>query len=286
MSYAWCVLSVVLRIDLGGDSMAEAFSVVIEDLILYNNSRYLYILFLVALIFLWFTEKDRKLKTVLIYLSAALVVVFVCPIYAWIGQKIDEQIYYRVFWSVPVGILVCYAAVRAIQHFKRLISRIIIGIMIVLVIIGNGKLVYTNTLHFKSSNPYHIPQVVMDVADAIKMEKYTPIAVLPAELLPFLRQYSCDILTPYGRNMLEKQWDFSNALYDAMEAEVYDTQEIALRAREEHCAYVVLSSAKEQKGSLEDNNYFLKDFVGGYYIYMDNAYYEVYKEQGLLDEEY
>ena len=34
---------------------------------------------------------------------------------------------------------------------------------------------------------------------------------------------------------------------------------------------------------MEEENYFLLDFVQGYYIYMDYDYFEYYKEQDLLD---
>ena len=73
--------------------MKEAMKVALEDLILYNGKSFLIPLFLVALVFLWFVERDRRVRTVLIYLSVALVAVFFCPLYAWIGQKIDEEIY-------------------------------------------------------------------------------------------------------------------------------------------------------------------------------------------------
>ena len=265
--------------------MKNALTMLWEDIILYNNNRFLIILFLVSLVFLWITEKDKKIRLILVYFVTAITVVFLCPLYAWIGMKVDEQIYYRVFWSIPVGILVCYSAVRAMAHFKRMISRILVVILTVIVICLNGKCVYTNTLHFRSVNAYHMPQVVIDVADALKMEKYKPIAVLPSELLPFIRQYSADIFTPYGRNIIETQWNFSNELYDAMEASEYDAQEIARCAREEHCVYVVLSSVKPMKGSMEEQNYFQKGLVGGYYIYMDHNYYEVLRDQNLLDED-
>lgn len=265
--------------------MKTALTMLWEDIILYNNNRFFIILFLVSLVFLWITEKDKKIRLILVYFVTAITVIFLCPLYAWIGMKVDEQIYYRVFWSIPVGILVCYSAVRAMTHFKRMISRILVVILTVIVICLNGKCVYTNTLHFKSVNAYHMPQVVIDVADALKMEKYKPIAVLPSELLPFIRQYSADIFTPYGRNIIETQWNFSNELYDAMEASEYDAQEIARCAREEHCVYVVLSSVKPMKGSMEEQNYFQKSLVGGYYIYMDHNYYEVLRDQNLLDED-
>ena len=81
---------------------------VAEDVLLYNGDSFLIPLFLIALLFLWVTEKDRKVRVVLLYLVAALVVVFLCPVYAWIGMKIDQDVYYRVLWSLPVGVLVCY----------------------------------------------------------------------------------------------------------------------------------------------------------------------------------
>lgn len=265
--------------------MKTAFTTLIEDIILYNNNRFLILLFLAALIFLWITERDKRIKTVLVYFVTAITVLFCCPLYAWIGMKVDAEIYYRVFWSIPIGILVCYSAVRAISHFKKFISRVLVCILTVLVICMNGKFYFTNTLHFKAVNAYHMPQVVIDVADALKMEKYKPIAAIPAELLPFIRQYSADIFTPYGRNIVETQWNFSNALYDAMEAEEYDAQKIAQCARDEHCTYAVLSSVKPMKGSMEEQNYIYKGLVSGYYIYMDYNYYEVLRDQDLLDEE-
>ena len=266
--------------------MKEAMTVALEDLFLYNSDSVLLPLFLIALVFLWFVERDRRIRTVLLYLSVALVVVFLCPVYAWIGQKIDEEIYYRVFWTLPIGLLFCYGSVQLLIKMKKTISRVLVGILVLLVIGMNGKLVYENTHYVKATNAYHIPQIVIDVAEAIEMEKYKPNAALPAELLPFVRQYSGNILTPYGRNILVERWNFQNELYDAMEAEVYDIEEIAFQARKSMCAFVVLSTLKEMDGSMEEQNYFLKECVNGIYnVYMDYNYYNLYLEQGLLDDD-
>ncbi len=268
-------------------ALKTALGTVLEDLILYNSKSALVPLFFIALLFLWVTEKQKRLRVVLVYLVTALFVVFVCPLYVWIGMQIDAQIYYRVLWALPMGILVCYSAVRVVMRFRGVISRGLVFLLAVLIICINGDLVYTKTLHFKSVNAYHMPQQVIDVAEALKLDNYMPIAVLPAELLPFFRQYTADVYTPYGRNILEPAWSFSNELYDAMEGDKtsYDAVEIARCARQEHCAFVVLSCAKQIRGGMEEQNYFLLDFVQGYYIYMDYHYYDVYKEQGLLDED-
>lgn len=262
-----------------------AAATVLEDIVLYNNQSFLVPLFLLALLFLWVTEGDKRFRVALVYLVTALCVVFICPLYVWVGMKIDAQIYYRVLWSLPMGVLVCYSVVKLMMRFRSVISRGLVFLLALLVICLNGDLVYTKTLHFKSVNAYHMPQQVIDVAEALKLENYKPIAVLPAELLPFFRQYTADVFTPYGRNILEPGWSFSNELYDAMEGDsaYYDAAEVARCAREEHCAYVVLSCAKQIRGSMEELNYFLFDFVQGYYIYMDYNYYDVLKEQGLLD---
>jgi hypothetical protein len=232
-------------------------------------------------------EKDKNIKAVLVYLSAALAVTFICPVYAMAGMKIDQDIYYRVLWALPIGVLVCYSAVKLMVRFRNIIAKVLVFVLTILIICINGDLVYTKSLHFKSVNAYHLPQVVIDVADAVKLDKYKPSVVFPAELLPFIRQYSAEFYTPYGRNILESSWTFHNELYDAMEGDSgsYDIKEVARCARNESCAFVVLSSIKEMNGSMEDEGYFLLNFVQGYYIYMDYNYYWVYKEQGLLDDD-
>jgi hypothetical protein len=248
------------------ESLINAARAVIEDIILYNSNSFLIPIFVVALIFLWVVEKDKNIKVVLVYLTALLAVTFVCPLYAMIGMKIDEDVYYRVLWALPMGLIVCYSAVRLMIRFKGVVAKGLVFVLTIIVFCINGDLVYTNTLHFKSVNAYHMPQVVIDVADAVKLDEYK--------------------MAPYGRNILEPSWTFHNELYDAMEgdSETYDISEVARCAKNEHCAIVVLSSIKEMNGSMEDEGYFLLNFVGGYYIYMDYNYYWVYKEQGLLND--
>lgn len=265
------------------EDMKETMSAVLEDIALYNNDSIFMGLFFVALIGLWITEKDKRIKIILVYLSVALIFVFLNPVYAWIGMKVDNEAYYRVWWTLPMGIVVCYSVVKAVIYFRKLASKCLVLILALVVIVSNGKFVYTNTIYFKASNAYHMPQMVIDVAEALRMDNYNPKAVLPAELLSFIRQYTAEIIMPYGRNILETRWGFSSPLYDCMEAEVYVAEDIAKYAREETCVYVVLSSIKPMEGKMEDYHYTLKGFVSGYYIYMDDYCYETLKEQGYID---
>lgn len=264
------------------------FGKVLKNISDYNNGTLFFVIFIIAIIALWIVEKDKNIKICLVYLSVILAAIFICPLYAWIGMKIDEDIYYRVFWALPIGVVCVYAVVKLMIRLKKKVLKVLCFLAAVAVIMLNGKMVYTNTIHFKSVNAYHLPQVVINVADALRLDNYKAIAVLPAELLPFIRQYSGDTLTPYGRNIMElswRKWGFKSELYDAMEndPDKYIASEVARCARNEYCVFVVLSSAKQIEGSMEENNYFLLNFVDGYYIYMDYNYYWVLKEQNLLD---
>ena len=61
-------------------ALKTAAVTVLEDIILYNNKSFLVPLFFIALLFLWVTEKKKRLRVVLVYIVTALGVVFVCPL--------------------------------------------------------------------------------------------------------------------------------------------------------------------------------------------------------------
>ena len=89
------------------------FDTAIELFKEYSVSGLMMTLFLVSLLYLWVTEKEKHIKQVLIYVSALALVVFFCPLFTWIVIKFaDDEIYYRVLWLLPIGITVSYAMVR------------------------------------------------------------------------------------------------------------------------------------------------------------------------------
>ena len=265
----------------------DTLKVIAIQLSYYNGQGIYMLLFLAALLYLWITEKEKSKRTVLVYLTTALGVLFVCPVFGWFAMHFfmtDIVIYYRVFWYLPVAVTVCYASVKLIMSMKTTMRKLIVGLAIVLAVCINGKFVYKQTFHIKAQNLFHIPQNAIDVAQIVQMDHYWPRAVFPAELLSFIRQYTAEIYMPYGRNMVEDQWNFSSDLFDAMEAKVYDTERIASLARHNNCAIVVLNNEKDQDGTMEEQDYLLMGKTKDYTVYMDRDYYEVYKEQGLLDD--
>ena len=72
-----------------------------------------------------------------------------------------------------------------------------------MVLMISGKLVYSSPLFSRAENTYHIPQVVVDICDAIEVEGREVMAAFPDEFLLYVRQYSPVICMPYGRESLE-----------------------------------------------------------------------------------
>lgn len=96
-------------------------------------------------------------------------------------------------------------------------------------------------------------------------------AAFPGELLQYVRQYSNVICMPYGRDIMVSKWTVQNDLYDVMEQEVIDAQELAELAREEACAYVILSEDKKLVGKMQDQEFEEFGRMHGYVIYKDST---------------
>ena len=177
----------------------ETIISVIQDLQLYNNNSFLIVIFLTALVFLWRTENDKSVRNVLVYLSTALICIYICPVFAYIGNHFDDEIYYRVWWTIPMGITFSYAFVKIMFHFKEHWKRGLVLILAIVVIIMNGDLVYTNSLHFKAENSYQLPQIAVDVGSELTTDYENPVVIMSTELSIYIRQYDSRIQVPFSR---------------------------------------------------------------------------------------
>lgn len=261
--------------------MKEIFLSVINDLVLYNNNRFLIPLFVIALVYIWKTETDRSVRSILACASTGLILVFICPVYAYVGNKVDKEIYYRVWWCIPMGVTICYAAVKLAFRFKSMGKRLLIGVIVLAIVVLNGKFVYTNTTRVKAENGKHLPQFVVDVADAVTMEYDTPNCVFPLEIAIYVRQYNAKITEPYSRfNFTDAGMD--SKLYDLMTADSYDVASICEAAKVENALYVVFNSVIAKTDSMENYGYTYLGLVDGYEIYRYEQLYLDYIEYGAI----
>lgn len=223
-------------------------------------------LFLIALIYLLVTEKDVKIRRVLLESSVVITVLFFFPLFKMVMDKVEEAgTYYRILWLLPMTIVIAYAGVKLIGRHTR------IGMAaVVIVLVLGGEYLYKNIHITQAENRYHLPQSVITICDLIapQEDEERVWVVFPSELLHFVRQYSSDIQMPYGRDMMVASWEHvEHPMYALMEADTVRVDLLAELADDYQCQYVILNKAKNTEGDPEACGLEKIAEVGGYDVF-------------------
>lgn len=241
--------------------------VIFKNYMGFHENGYLAGIYLFVLLYLWLTEKDKRKRAVFVYAPTLLLLMFFCPLFRKIFVRLleDSETYYRLLWLLQMSIVSAYGLIKLCGRHCR------IGLVVICVaIIACGNYVYDSEHITKAENAYHLPQEAIDIVDLIEPEEGRITALVPADLIYYVRQYSTNIELPYGREMLIARWDYHHAMYEAMEkADVIETETFAELARQYPCAYVVLKEDRETDKPLTECGYALYDQVGDYLIYKD-----------------
>ncbi len=232
-----------------------------------SGSGMLLSLYVCAVFFLFFREKERFKRILLVYLPALWIGILLLPFtYELVATFIDEELYYRFFWMLPMSLVIAYAAVE-VYHLYQGRYKPLVALGLVLIMIMSGDFVYNNWRYSRAENVYHVPASVVDICDLMHAEGREVMAAFPMELLQYVRQYDGTICMPYGRNILVADWGDNHPLYDALEAETVDGTLLGETAALYDCSYVVIAQDKECVGDLSAGGYVLKDTLHGYHIY-------------------
>lgn len=245
------------------------FGIFMESLVifkLYTGLKFLLALSLLSWIYLFVTEKNKTLRILLVYGPLIVILLFLFPLSrkAFVAL-LDGEIYYRVLWTIPMGIIFCYGACRFFAGHRRLGLAASCALIILL-----GRCVYESQYITKAENIYHIPDTVIKICDLIKPgdSDVRVTAAAPSELIHFVRQYDASINLAYGREMLG--WDYYNAVYEAMEKpEVVEMDTLLEATRAEYCQYLVLAKGRQTDREPEECGLTLLREIDGYRVYED-----------------
>lgn len=240
----------------------------IEIIQRFMGSGLMVIWFLVALIYLLYAEKRRPRRILMIYLPVLVLLLFFNPLfyrvfYALVGQ----EIYFRMLWLLPVTLVIAYSAVCFSNSLKgRRRAGFVVTVLVLTVI--SGKLVYTSPLYSPAENPYHVPDEVVEICDAIEVEGREVMAVFPEDLLLYVRQYSPVICMPYGREVIMGSYHELAAQFYQEEIMV---EKLAELSKSEGCHYVIINKEEKLVGDMADYGYeeFLR--TGDYIVYKDTT---------------
>lgn len=250
---------------------------IIEIFKAYNGTGYYCILFIIALIYLWFTEEDKRIKALLVYAPTLIQVVFFVPYFYMIYDRLDEGTYYRILWLLPMTVVIAYAGCRVIGVHTRMGLALLSGILIM-----SGTYVYKSVYMTPAENAYHLPQEVVDICEMIRPEegRERVWAVVPTDLAHYVRQYTTTIQLAYGRDSMVQSWKrLENPLYDLYLEPVIDLGELSEYATEYNCNYVVIDKERILTGGTPEEHELAR--IGA------TTHYDVYRnlKVDFFDEE-
>ena len=240
-----------------------------------SGSGMLVALYICALLFLFFKEKETYKRILFAYLPFFIIAVLLLPItYRTIATVIDEELYYRFFWMLPMTLVIAYAAVELYHSYRGKYQKLV-ALGLALVVILSGDFVYDNWRYTKAENEYHVPQEVVDLCDLIHTDGREVMALFPMELMQYVRQYDATICMPYGRNLLVAEWEMWHPLYFKFEIYETDAAEIFAGAKNYECSYIVAEAGKLSVDAIGETGYTLIETMHGYDVFYNEAVFSV-----------
>ena len=237
----------------------------------YSGQGMIVTLFLLALCYLWFTETSREKRRLLVGLPVCILVMFFCPLVVFFLEKLSEEdVFWRMLWSIPMLCVIAYAAVLLVRKVEG-IKRYLAVFIILLIIVISGDYLYNNPGFQKAENLEHMPRDVVEICDELIVEGREVRACFPSEMLMYVTQYTAYVQMPYGREMFLRpdgviMW---NKLYELVESEEIDAKEMADELRVQACHFVVLRKDAKVKGNLEKENWKKYYENDKYIVYLD-----------------
>lgn len=266
--------------------MKQIFERIISCYQSYCGTGTQFLLFLVALFFLMMVKHKKKLYTVMTQYSCFILLIMICPVTAVIimDYLIGEEVYWRMFWLLPIPIMIAAAGVEVTALAKKRSRKICVLLMVIAMIMLSGEWVYDSDTITMAQNVEKIPEQVEEVcnaisADALQNEIEVKKVVVPKELLSYIRQYDATIEMPYGRNGIKDNEHLSENLkqiVDLMGEDEVDYFLLSGYLKQEACNYLVLD---KDRASAELENY-------GYMQVTQTDEYMVYRCDDLEKHEW
>lgn len=222
--------------------------------------------------------KSKYFRYKFLYPVVIILIVFFCPpIYKTIGIRFMNGMYWRILWLIPVNIIIAYGGAAACMYFKSHVLKGLALVVITAAVMLSGKPVFSEDNYCPAQNLYQLPQVTIDVADAVTAEitdvRTKPLVVLPDEMLCSLRQYTTGIRLLYGRNaysyIFSELPDMEAAVHNEMVKAEPDMERLTLYAKAKNVDYIVFNLAYHVGiDGIEAYGYTHFKDVSGYGIYV------------------
>lgn len=236
----------------------------------YAATGVIQLLLISAVMIILIKDKKKENRQLSYYVIALVVIIFLPPMAHIFGEYfIGVDVYWRVFWLIPSIVVVAYVATMLIEQQNRVSQRNLVFIAVTVLIIIGGRFIYNNENFKKSTNPYKIPQEVIEICDMVESEN-TIKMVVPETIVSYIRQYNPKIDLLYGRNLGKdskrgKNYQFLLQLNSPEPDILY----IAEYARDKECEYVIFENTSTGIEKMIDYGYENYGRTANYTIFKD-----------------
>lgn len=176
--------------------MREAVGKVLKNLNNFYPDRVYVLLFLCALLYIFFTNKKLRNKLVIPVIVVAVIVIN--PVLYKLG--LSKLTFWRFFWIFSDILVISYVLTDLVRKFDKAWAKIIVCIYCAVIIVLAGANVFKSGALVKTQNKEHLDAHTKSVCDAMLAMNEHPKCVVPLELAWEARQYCGDIEMMYGRN--------------------------------------------------------------------------------------
>lgn len=222
-------------------------------------------LFLVSLLYIYLKEKNKKVKNFLVFYPLVVLLVTLNPIFnKLVGPIFKESTYWRVYWLIPLGVEIAYAAVLLINEQDERIKKIVATISVIAIIMVSGKYIYNSENFIKTGNWYKLPDESVRIAQLIgKDTEAHKKAIVPETIIAHIRQIDSSIELAYKRDP-EGRYENNLAFHSLNSGDVETLTKIA---KNTGCNYIVFKKATVLTAKMEDFGFEKFDETENHAIY-------------------
>ncbi|MBO7711814.1 MAG: MBL fold metallo-hydrolase [Lachnospiraceae bacterium] len=240
---------------------------------------------------------DRRLLIPAVIIA----IVTVCPLSAWvIIRAIGEDVYWRVFWMLPLAAVIPYALTEITDEIGArtggrtgsLIRRALTVVCFAALIALNGNLVTGSAFFTERTNDYKLPQRVVDVIDIINEHAAlhdirSKRIIAPEEIAVYARLYDASIRQNYGRGTLKNE-SIQRDMYRLINEENPDYAVLIKKLRHNHYRYAVIRKAADDRQAMENAKFEclgeITSDMGGYVIYFNSRWYGMAERKEAMED--
>lgn len=213
---------------------------------------------------LFFAERRVNIIFPVILISAAVLNPFTYRLW----HRYNDRAYWRLLWILPIVPICAFVPAHIIENKKKTWIKTALALGAALIFIIMGSFIYNNrsTTFRKTNNAEKLPDDVVEVGRALLELEDEPYVVGDSSLSVYLRQYSGQIKSMYGRDVV--YGEPSTAQAAIVYQNINDDLNVVAQTMLNYDYDYLITSYNEQKNNEAINAGFrLLDRLNGYGIY-------------------